>query len=105
MAIALKRMCLSLSDALETQAVLEPEEPYAALPHAMPAACVFVLFVAAIFVAAIGCGLACVLWPDPPGVRPARLPWWDLICFQLGMIVFVFGLFLRLVRQGPRSEE
>ena len=60
------------------------------MPDAMPAAFVFVLCVAAIFVAAIGSGLARVLWPDPPGVRPARLPWSDLLCFQLVMIVFVF---------------
>ena len=72
MAIALKRMCLSLSDALETQPVLVTEELYAAMLDAMLAAFAFVLFVAAIFVAAIGKSLARVLWPDPPGVRPAR---------------------------------
>ena len=41
--------------------MLVTEEPCAAVPDAMPAAFVFVLFVAAIFVAAMGSGLACVL--------------------------------------------
>ena len=47
------------------------------------------LFVAALFVAAFGCGLARMLRPDPPG---ARLPpsWLDLLCIQLVMIVCVF---------------
>ena len=50
MAIALKkRMCLSLSDFLETEPVMGTEEPLAALHDAMLAAFVFV--VAAFFVA------------------------------------------------------
>ena len=38
MAIALKRMCLSPSDAVETEPVLVTEEPSAPLHDAMPAA-------------------------------------------------------------------
>ena len=58
MAIALKkRMCLSLSDALETQPVLVTDESFAALLDATPAA-----FVSVLFVAAHGCGLARLLW-------------------------------------------
>ena len=48
------------------------------------------LFVAAIFVAAFGSGLARGWWLDPPGVRPARLPWRELWCFQLVLAVGVF---------------
>ena len=57
--------------------------------------------------------------PDPPGVRPARLPsWWDLLCFQLVMIVVVCvgagrdvcGLLdvqlpLAFLRKGSGNEE
>ena len=93
MAIALKkRMCSSLRDALETEAVLMTEEHHAtALPDATLAA-FLVLFVAALFVAAFGSGLARLLRPDPPGACPARLPssWLDLLCCQLVMIVGVF---------------
>ena len=88
MAIAFKRrMCSSLRDALETEPVLMTE----ALPDAMLAA-FLVLFVAALFVAAYGISLACLLRPDPLDVRAARLPSsrLDLLCSQLTMIVGVF---------------
>ena len=87
-----ERLRWSLSDARETEPVLMSEKlDAAAPPDEMLAAFVFVLFVAALFVAAFGSGLARLPWPDPPGVRPARLPsWWDLLCFQLMMIVVVF---------------
>ena len=85
MPIALKkRMCLSLSDALETEPVLTSEEPCAALHDAMPHS-------------SLCSSLPCSSLPrvvvvlPPPGVRPARLPLWcDLLCFQLVMIVVVF---------------
>ena len=77
MAIAVeKRSCVSLSDALETKPVLVIEEFHAALIDATLAAFVFVLFVPAFFVAAIGRGVA--RGPDLLAVRLAFLPsWWD----------------------------
>ena len=83
MAIALKKqMCSSLSDALETEPVLMSEEPFAAVPVAtLPA--FFVLFLAALFVAAWWSGPARLLRLDPPGVLP-------LLSFQLVMTVGLF---------------
>ena len=69
-----KRMCSSLSDALETEPVLMTEEPYAAALPDLSLAAFILLVVAALFVAAWGSGLARLLRPDPPGVRPALLP-------------------------------
>ena len=81
-----KRTCSSLRNALETEPVLMTEEPDATL------AAFLVLFVAALFVAGYGSGLARLLRLDPPGVPLARLPlsWLDLLCFQLVMIVGFF---------------
>ena len=74
-----KRMCSSLRDALETEAVLMTEEHCAtALPDATLAA-FFVLFVAALFVAAFGSGLARLLRPDPPPLLSTR---GDRRCFR-----------------------
>ena len=82
----------SLSDARETEPVLMSKKlDAAAPPHAMLAAFVFVLAVAALLVAAFGCGLARLPWLDPPGVCPARPSRWDLLCFQ-HVLVFVVGV-------------